>query len=195
MGEKQIELNKIRSERAKSLFGFWKATHPNERKTQTALAAHMGISPIVLNAKINGHRTITENDCRKIAKFFPGVRVEYLLGYDDFRTAAERSAAILDKAESDATALDVLIRRIANDAACSIKLLENASLPEGLQLDTDCYAIVENGTVVGLVPVSEYIALRHEIADFASFVVNKKISSCKKQLIAPFPYKEDISHG
>lgn len=195
MAKPSQELTDLRAKRAKSLFDWWKTTHPGEKKTQQELAENMGddgISPIVLNAKLNGKRTLTEKDAREIAAYFPGSRFEYIWGIDPYITWEERNNAILEKAADDATALDVLIRRILKDKECTIKLFKKEKAPEGIELDVDCFAIIEHNQVVGLISVSDYIALRHEIADFATFVVGKKVSSVSKQLLSPFPYKEEV---
>lgn len=192
MAKPSEELTKKRADRAKGLFEWWKAEHPAERKTQQELAGIMDISPIVLNAKLNGKRTLTEKDARAIAAYFPGSRFEYIMCYDNYITWEERTKAILDKAADDATALDVLIRRILKDQESMIKLFKKENAPDGIQLDEDCYAIIKHNQVVGFISINEYIALRHEIADFAAYTVGKKVSNVKAQLLTPFPYTKEI---
>lgn len=192
MAKPNEELAQQRADRAKGLFAWWKAIHPKEKKTQRELASEMDILPETLNAKLNNKRTLTEEDARKIATYFPGARFEYIMCYDDYITWEERTNAILDKAADDARAIDVLIRRILKDTDCTIKFFKKEDAPEGIKLDIDCFAIIEHNRVVGLFPVSEYTAMRHEIAEFASFVVAKKVSNVRKQLLSPFPYKEEV---
>lgn len=79
----------IRATRAKGLFEWWNRLHPSDKKTQRDMAEAMGILPETLNLKLNGHRALTEDDARKIASYFPGVRIEYVLGYDEFKTLSE----------------------------------------------------------------------------------------------------------
>ena len=86
-------------ERAKALFSWWKSKHPHEKKTQAALAESMGILPEVLNAKLNGKRTLTTKDAKKIADFFPGVQavLSPLLSLADLRLCLPGLIALLHR--------------------------------------------------------------------------------------------------
>lgn len=192
------ELNKKRGDRVKELFKWWNASHPEQKKTQAELADTMsgrkgkGISAIALNAKLNNGRTLTEKDAREIAAYFPGSRFEFIMCYDKYMTVEEYYKAIFDQIEDDAKILDGLIRRILKDENCTVKLFNNDKAPEGMIIDSDSYAIIENDQVVGFISLSDYIAIRHEITDFAKFIIGKKIETSKKQMIQSFLYKEEV---
>lgn len=104
MAKTSQELTNLRADRAKSLFDWWKANHPGERKTQQELANYMGILPESLNAKLNRKRTLTENDARKIAEFF-SVRFEYIMCFDDFPTFADLNAHAIQTAQQEGNLL------------------------------------------------------------------------------------------
>ncbi|MBQ6483313.1 MAG: hypothetical protein IJI45_19585 [Anaerolineaceae bacterium] len=191
-------LNKKRGDRVKELFKWWNTAHPERKKTQAELAHTMsgrtgeGISAIALSAKLNDSRTLTEKDAREIAAFFPGSRFEFIMCYDDHMTWDDYYKSVFDRMEDDAKILDGLIRRILKDKNCAVKLINNDKAPEGMVIDSDSFAIIENDQVVGFISLSDYSAIRHEITDFAKYIIGKKIETCKKQMIQSFPYKEEV---
>ena len=200
MAKPDDEINKKRGDRVRELFRWWNAAHPKQKKTNVELADAMigrkkdimGISPNALSAKLNNKRTLTEKDAREIAAFFPGSRYEFIMCYDDYMTWDDYYKSIFDRMEDDAKILDGLIRRILKDENCTVKLFNNDKAPEGMIIDSDSYAIIENDQVVGFISLSDYIAIRHEITDFAKFIIGKKIETSKKQMIQSFPYKEEV---
>jgi len=200
MAKPDDEINKKRGDRVKKLFRWWNAAHPEQKKTNVELADTMigrkkdimGISPNALSAKLNNKRTLTEKDAREIAAFFPGSRYEFIMCYDDYMTWDDYYKSIFDSMEDDAKILNGLIRRILKDKNCTVELFNNVKAPEGMIIDSDSYAIIENDQVVGFISLSDYIAIRHEITDFAKFIIGKKIETSKKQMIQSFSYKEEV---
>ena len=87
MAKPSAELSKKRGERVKSLIEKHNTEHPKERITQKALAEYLSMPAPVLNAKLSGSRTLTEDDARRIASFFPRTRYQYIMCYDDNETS------------------------------------------------------------------------------------------------------------
>ena len=130
MGEK---LSAGNAANAKSLFAWWNGKHSGEKKTQAELADKMGITAIVLNAKLNGHRTLTANDARKIADYF-GVRFEYVMGYDDAKTEDDLFNAYEKKTRS-----------LSQRKISSFTTLAELCGYEVVSGGTDCLVSSENG--------------------------------------------------
>ena len=87
------EFTKKRGDRVKSLL---KA----QGMTQQALANSIGISPVALNDKLAGRKTLTEKNMRAIAQVL-GVRMEYLMLYDDCPTPAAQFAQAIQQAQNE----------------------------------------------------------------------------------------------
>ena len=137
MAKTNSDINKLRAERAKGLFDWWKEHHPEDKKSQQKLAVEMGISPIVLSAKLNNHRTLTEEDARKIAHYFPGVRVEFILGFDEYRTLEEYQKQFTKYMDSVNSACLTLLDSAVNEVCLreNIKPPKLDNIPELLLLE------------------------------------------------------------
>lgn len=84
MGRKKVEINPIRGERLKMLL--------NENGVdQKELADKIGYTKEHISYIINGRRNLTEDAAKLIVRHFPGTRIEWLMGYDDFLTNYEKT--------------------------------------------------------------------------------------------------------
>lgn len=101
MAKPSQELTNLRAARAKELFSLWNNAHPENKKTQAGLAESMGKSTIVINAKLNGKRSITLDDAKSIAAFFPGVRYQYIMGDDEYITTAAQLESVVQTARDE----------------------------------------------------------------------------------------------
>lgn len=101
MAKPSQELTNLRAARAKELFSLWNNAHPENKKTQAGLAESMGKSTIVINAKLNGKRSITLDDAKKIADYFPGVRYQYIMGEDDYITMKSQLESVVQTARNE----------------------------------------------------------------------------------------------
>ena len=173
MAKPSEELTKMRAERAKGLFAWWKTEHPGERKTQQELANRMEISPIVLNAKLNGKRTLTESDARKIADFFPGVLVEYILGFVDYKTDGEKFSATISQVKDEGNLLFTGLSAFAQLTDYQIGLTSPARSPNEnsapienwLKMVRDGYTIHHGDKSVQLT-LEEMNQFENEVCDF-----------------------------
>ena len=87
MAKPSPEISIERGKRVKLLIEKHNKEHPRERITQKALAEYLSMPAPVLNAKLSGSRTLTEDDARRIAAFFPRTRYQYIMCYDDNETS------------------------------------------------------------------------------------------------------------
>lgn len=79
MSRKKVEINPIRGERLKMLL-------IENGVDQKELANKIGYTKEHISYIINGRRNLTEDAAQAIIKQFPGTRIEWLMGYDDFKT-------------------------------------------------------------------------------------------------------------
>lgn len=173
MAKPSEELTKKRAERAKGLFAWWKTEHPGERKTQQELANRMEISPIVLNSKLNGKRTLTESDAQKIADYFPGVLVEYILGFVDYKTNGEKFCAAISQVKNEGDLLFAGLSAFAQLTDYEIELTSPAHSPgenrapieSWLKMFRDGYTIHHGDKSVQLT-LEEMNQFENEVCDF-----------------------------
>ena len=159
----------LRANRAKGLFEWWNCIHPEDKRKQVNLAKFMGITPIVLNAKLNAKRTLTETDAKKIADYF-GVRFEYVMGYDDARTESELFNALINKVQ------DRSQRRINSFVtlaeACGYEVIPAGTsclVPDGKGgVKTEDYYYLRQGEIEQLLYSSQIIDFVEELSDFLS---------------------------
>lgn len=160
---------------AKSLFKWWEDTH-GEKKTQVALAKYMGITKETLNAKLNGakYRPITKQDAYKIAEFFPGSRVEYIMGLDPYITEQDKIDGFFDindkRYKMRINSLVNLARLRGFDVT-----LDSSGLvigPSGGY--EDIYRIERNGKKI-YVPYTEMMDWIEDISDFVEIKLNRQL--------------------
>lgn len=82
MARKRIEINPICGQRAKELL-------KNSSISQGEFASRINYTEQHLSQVLNGKKTLTDEMADKFCEFFPDVRKEWLLGYDDFKTNAD----------------------------------------------------------------------------------------------------------
>lgn len=90
MAKPSEELSKIRGERVKALLQA-------NKWTQGQLAEKMHTSVTALNAKLNGKRSLTEEDAEIIAQLFPPTRKGWILGIEQDRTQAVEILRIIEE--------------------------------------------------------------------------------------------------
>ena len=82
MTKKKGEINPICGERLKTII-------KDEKISQKVFAKHICCSPEHLSAIINGKKRLTEETAREVVKIFPEYRLEWLLGFDECKTARD----------------------------------------------------------------------------------------------------------
>ena len=95
-----VELSKKRGDNVKKLlkqYGW----------TQGQLAKELRIAPTNLNAKLNGSRTLTDYDAELIAKLFPPVRAEWIMGTERFPTQGQDNWEVIQQARQEGELLNL----------------------------------------------------------------------------------------
>ena len=155
MAKPSEELNKKRGERVKELLILWNQDHPDEKKkTQAKLAEDIGMNPIILNDKIRGRRTLTEDDARKIANIL-GYRFEYIMCFDDYRYNSEQFFLAMQKAEHEAEYLHAGLVCFASLSGYQVTIpsreeLSNRNIEEILAKIRTGFTIEKDGSKISL---------------------------------------------
>ena len=178
MGRKKAIVNKKCAERLKSLFDDKKCTIPEFAET-------IPISSMSMYRYIKGEVSIPRDIQEKAASRF-GVRIEWLLGLDDFKTDDE----IMEQAWRNANTLDSVIGMAAKRNGFSLVFVDPESNPfPNLSLLDPCYAVIEENKIIAFMSLEDYTELRHEIGNYAAYLFNGKVSRLRHRLANPIEWK------
>lgn len=160
MAKTSEEIARLRGERVKALLKRYKWT-------QTRLAKELNIQATVLNAKLNGPRTINEGDAIQIANLFPPVKVGWIMGVDRFPTQGEEMQGVLDQARQEGHLLNVGFGAFATLIGYSVtppQLPETAHVNTMISILNQGYTLSKDGKTVSL-SIVEMNRLQNRICD------------------------------
>lgn len=176
MARKKGEVNTIRGERLGKLLSWYGID-------QKDFAEGIGYTKEHISYIINGHRNLTIDAAERIVKMFPDIRIEWLMGYDDYPTRLDVDAAPLvhemDVRKGSRGAMQILaklagyeISTRAGDSAKCYRVVINSDgySKEPMNL---VYIISKGGKEIGQCDDSRYHALAKEVAEFAEFKLQK----------------------
>ena len=177
MGRKEAIINKKSAERLKSLFDNKKCTIPQFAET-------IPTSAMSMYRYTKGVTSIPRDVLEKAASRF-GVRIEWLLGLDDFKTDDE----IMEQAWRNANTLDSVIGIAAKRNSFSLVFVDPESNPfPDLSLLEPCYAVIEENKIIAFMSLEDYTELRHEIGNYAAYLFSGKVSSLRHRLANPIEW-------
>lgn len=161
MAKPTKEIALLRGERVKELlkrYGW----------TQARLAEELnGMPESVLNAKLNGKRTLTEGDAIQIANIFPPVKVGWIMGVDRFPTQGEEMQGVLDQARQEGHLLNIGFGAFASLIGYSVtppQLPETAHVNTMISILNQGYTLGKDGKTVSL-SITEMNRLQNRICD------------------------------
>lgn len=163
------ELSKEPGLRAKSLFEWWNNEHPEDKKTQRGLAISMNIETTNLNAMLNGKRTITLKSAQKIAEYFPGVKVEYIMGMTDFITDNEEFDSFYQRCIITASEkVDTFTHLAAGCGFTVIPAGTDCLVSDGTSIKTEDYFYIKQGDRKIIIYYSQIGEILDELSGFLS---------------------------
>ena len=176
MARKRSEVNTIRGKRLGELLSW----HDIDQKD---FAEKIGYTKEHISYVINGHRNLTLDAAEKIVKMFPEIRIEWLMGYDDYPTRLDADAAPLiheiDARKGSRGAMLMLARlagyeitAAAEDGAKCYRVAISSAGYSKEQINL-VYVISKGGKEIGRCDDSKYHALAKEVAEFAEFKLQK----------------------
>lgn len=151
--------------------------------SQADLAEKLNYSKEHISYIVNGHRNLTLDIAEKIVELFPDVRLEWLMGYDNYRTQLDVDAAPvireMDIRKGSRNAIQILAKlagyEITAENHSGTRRYRVALNSEGYQLDQSdlVYIISKDGKEIGRCDDRIYHMLAKEVADFAEFKLQK----------------------
>lgn len=171
------EINKKRGNHVKQLL-------EDNNKTQVWLAEQLYLQPEHLNMMLNGKRNLGEDKIQAIAKLFPDVKLDWLLGISDYKTDSEHFVNALSQCKREGDLLMVGLQAFAQLSGYKIAFTSppisdsrrKAPVEAWIKMVQDGYTISskEGSAVISLEDMNR---LQNEICDFVEFKL-KRI--CKK---------------
>lgn len=189
MPRKPVEVNQECGQRLKLLL--------KERNiTQKDLAARLGYEPQHISNIVRGNRRLNGDIADRITReIFPGVRPEWLLCRDDFKTQAEKELAAKAEWETGQEtarlydkAFRLFIDGIEDKSGFGLHSQGVDSLIGEYIVVTD-----KTGKAVGAVPAEAFDQLRDELEHYASYLVNLLVKNDMVSL--PVSTKGGIENG
>lgn len=160
MAKPSKDISILRGERVKALlkkFGW----------TQAQLASELGISEPVLNAKLNGKRTLTEEDAKAIAKIYQPVSVGWIMGVERYPTPIIEFKEKAEEANQEARLLNMGIYGFASLIGYSITpppMPDSGPVQDVLSAIKQGYTLSKDGKTVSL-SLDEYYRFLNKICD------------------------------
>lgn len=174
------KINKERGKRVKELL-------ESENKTQVWLAEQLYLQPEHLNMMLNGKRNLGEDKIQAIARLFPDVKLDWLLGISDYRTDWEHFSDALSQCEREGDLLMIGFKAFAQLSGYSITFTSpptlhgekrTAPVEEWLKMVKDGYTI-SNGEKAAIISIEDMNHLQNEICDFVEFKLDRL---CKNEV-------------
>ncbi len=153
------------------------------KKTQEWLAEQLEVDPNYISMIETGKRPLTAKNAEKIAALFPHIRVQWLIGWDDFETEDDENEYERQRSQRAGIMEEEMMKKIANRAGYELSYI-NRPMIEALH-GGDTYILSdESGTTTGLT-VSEYLNLWYELMDYAAFRLKRtvEIKRARSQII------------
>lgn len=164
MSRKKTEINPIRAERVKKII-------EREGISQIDFANRIFQSQQNVSRIINLKTALTEETALDIVSAFPDYRIEWLLGYDDSMTNAEKFLNTVQKANEEGLLLHKGFFSFAHLSGFKINVApidESKTIEKALQNIKEYCTISRDGKSITF-SVSELNAFENELCDYIEF--------------------------
>lgn len=165
----------------------------DHKMNQKQLADALHYTEQHISLILTGKRPLLPETAKEIAKLFPPVRFEWIMGYDDFRTPTEYKEFPHAKAAVDKQFAKQAVTMLADTFGYKFKIAGSHGVPFSLDEVTgisdearyllakhidamrgDCkYEVTLNGIRVADISIDEFNSLVSEIKDFTEFKLSK----------------------
>lgn len=167
------EINRKRGEHVKELL-------KQNNRTQVWLAEQLYVQPEHLNMMLNGKRNLGEDRIQAIARLFPDVKLDWLLGLTDYKTTGEFLASELSQCQHEGELLMIGLRAFAQLSGYEITFSAPASSDDQRTAPVETWLKMfrEGYTVSGkegsvTISLEDMNRLQNEICDFVEFKLNR----------------------
>lgn len=167
--EKSSSLEKTRVDRIKILLR-------REDLHQKDLADLLNMEPQNVSRFMKSGK-VSEKTCRKIVKLYPEYRIEWLLGYDDVMTHAERADQLQSMKDRIADGIWGMVEKSLNKREKSLRFLHRVGEhPDSTtRLYYDCYyAVVDkDGKELKELTSKEMVQFEQKLQEYCDFITEK----------------------
>lgn len=140
------------------------------KKTQEWLAERLGVDPNYISMIETGKRPLTAKNAQKIAALFPPVRVQWLIGWDDFETEDDENEYERQQSQRAGIMEQEMMKKIARQAGYELSYRDSSIGSENYILSSG------SGETVGLT-ISEYLDFWYDFMDYAVFRLKRTIET------------------
>ena len=168
MSRKKTEMNPQRAENLKKLI-------EREDITQAELAERIHMTQQNISRIVQMRQPLTEETAKEIIQAFPGYRIEWLLGYDDYPTTGDQFRAVLQIGREENNLLHTGLFSFLQLSDFRIDLAESASdIQSVIDNVKQCCTISRDGKSVKF-SMQELNAFENEIFDYIVFRLDHMI--------------------
>ncbi len=120
---------------------------------------------------------ISEKTCKKIAERYPGYRIEWLLGYDDYMTDYEWAEKIQDMKDRVADSMWAIIENSLRKQGKSLRFVHRTGqhVDSSERLRADCYYSItdRDGNELKRLTALEIVQFEQKIQEYCDFLAGK----------------------
>lgn len=187
MARKKEEINPICGRNLKALLS-------DNKMTQKELAKILNYTEQHLSLITKGERRLTPEAARNIIEIFPGVRYEWLMGYDEYRTDDDRISAKMDKGFFRAKIRSCFMRYFFGINGYEVKFIRQN---KKVLSENDYYGVLQNNKEIARLSESEYRYLQDEITSFALYEIDRLLNGKPERTVKPLcmPEPEYVERG
>lgn len=149
---------------------------------QRELAEKLDYTNEHLNRILNGREPLTEKTASEIVKIFPSVRIEWILGLDDFRSESEKGWTQFFEQKSEWDKRLTAFRLLLDLAGYEIQLRNEdnqdtlSSIINGI---SEGYIIKKDGVILGRCPIERYNLMAFDIQELAEQRIKSYLREAK----------------
>lgn len=140
------------------------------KKTQEWLAEKLGVDPNYISMIETGKRRLTTENAEKIAALFPPVRIQWLIGWDDFETEDDETEYEWQRSQRAGIMEQEMMKKIAHQAGYELSYRDSLIGGENYILSSS------SGETVGLT-LSEYLDFWYDFMDYAVFRLKRTVET------------------
>ena len=179
MGRKTVEINILRGQRLKQVLN-------DQKMKQRELADILDCTKEHISYIVTGKRNLTEEHAKKIVAQFPHIRLEWLMGYDDFRTEYEKGINEFLQWGEENTSRRNAVKALASLAGYEIVDLwdyvgsTGRPLEEVFNFQRQGMQIKQDGKLLANIPVDKFNLLALDIQELAELRIKSYLREVKE---------------
>ena len=179
MSRKKVEINEKCGKRLSELLR-------ENGITQQCFAEQIGYTEQHISLLVTAKRRLTSEAAKQIVAIFPPVRLEWLMGYDDFKTPADKNMKEINKFFNDSRGILAAFSTMASLAGYDIVLFDNidelgrGKIQDALRNVNEGYKVYYNGKLVAKCSLENFNSTAYEVYNYTEFLMQKIVKKVAK---------------